>query len=413
VKFDQRSLQFALLTTVAVAALYARTAVSPLQESMRVTLALSDNQLAMLQGPALAIAPVAAAVPLGLLVDRFSRVRILFISLLANVLGTLATAAAPTFAALFAARCLIGLAHTATSTAAFSLLSDLYGPTQRGRASMAIVIGQFAGMAAAFALGGILAAKFSSPTSSWRIAMMWLAAPLVPVLFTTLGMREPPRGGVVVRAASVRESFAELWSERALLVPLLTGMLMIEVADCAVLVWAAPALARNFALAPDRVGEIMSSVVLTSGVLGSVTGGVLADWCQRVGGPRTAIGVLGLLALLSAPAALFAITTRFASASLLLLVFLLLAGAIIVMAVALLTIVVRSELRGLCLAAMIGANTLFGVALAPLMVSLLSGAIGGPTAIGRAMAWVCATAGLLGAAAFSLGRQYFPRTVTA
>jgi hypothetical protein len=64
---------------MATAGAYARTAMSPLQETMRVALGLSDNQMASLQGPALALPLMLVAVPLGVLIDSRSRVRMLLV----------------------------------------------------------------------------------------------------------------------------------------------------------------------------------------------------------------------------------------------------------------------------------------------------------------------------------------------
>jgi predicted MFS family arabinose efflux permease len=408
----RRNFQFLLLAVTATAASYARTAVNPLQETMRSALALSDNQMALLQGPAPALASVIVAIPLGLMVDRYTRVRLLLVFALSSIVGTVFTAVAPTFAVLFIARCLIGLAHTATSTVAFSLLADMYPPQQRGKASMVVLIGQFAGMATAFALGGMLATMFDSSPNGWRWAMLGLGSLLVPVTFLTLMMREPRRTGTGIENPSVIDALTAAWRYRPVILPLFAGSIMAEISLCAVLVWAAPALSRHFALSPARVGAIMSIAVFISGILGSTMGGLLADRCQRAGGPRRTLSILSGLALVSVPAGFFAVVSPVLAASALLVAFMVVVGALIVMVVALLTIVVPSELRGLCLAAMIGANTFFGVALAPLIVSLLSGEIGGPAMIGKALAFLCAAAGLFSAVMFAFGRQNFSREIT-
>jgi predicted MFS family arabinose efflux permease len=407
----ERGFQFVLLTLAATAALYARTAVSPLQETMRIALVLSDNQMALLQGPALALPMVIASVPLGVVIDRHSRVRLLLIFAGCALAANLLTALASHFSMLFAARCLSGLAVTAIIVAAYSILADLYSPEQRGRAGMVVLIGQFGGMAAAFALGGALVTVFGPGPNGWRWAMFWLTGPLVPVIFLMLAMREPVRTGVAIENPSAPQAFTELWQLRTVIVPLLAGLVMVETASGAALVWAAPTLSRRFALSPERVGAIMSMAVLVGGVLGSIAGGILADLCQRTGGPRRTISLLSGLALLSVlPAGLFAVVMQVGFATVLLVMFMAIVGAIIVAGVALFTIVIPNELRGLCLAAMVGANTLFGIALAPLAVSLLSGAIGGPVMIGKALALVCVAAGLLSAATLAFGRRYFPRT---
>jgi MFS family permease len=405
-----RATQFILLTIVAVVAIYSRTVVSPLQEMMRIALALRDNQMALLQGPAMSLPFVVAAIPLGLIVDRYSRVRVLFIFALSNLAGTVLTAVASHFALLFLARCLVGLTSTATNIAAFSVIADLYPPAQRGRASMIVVLGEFGGMAAAFALGGALAGIYGPGPDGWRWAMIWLAAPLVPVALLIFAMRDPPRAGVPIGAPPVWKAFVQLWVYRAVIGPLLVGMAMAQTAQGSALVWAAPTFSRNFALPPGRVGVIMSIVVFMSGILGSIAGGTLADACHRTGGPRRTTLAVNALALLTIPACLFGISPWVGSASILLFALVTLIGAIIVTGITLVTIVIPSELRGVCLAAIIGTNALFGGALGPPAVSFLSGMIGGPPMIGRALALVCTLACLVATGAFGFGRRNFAPT---
>ena len=399
------SIQLLLLTLTSAAAFYARTALSPLQETIRIALSLSDNQMALLQGPALALPLVLGAVPLGLLIDRYSRVRLLLLLASLDVLGSLLTAWASHFLILFVARALIGLAATTTCTAAFSLLADLCPAEQRGRANMMVLIGQFAGLAAAFALGGVLAVNTGGTPTGWRWALLWMTLPLIPLALLIFAMREPARTGVAIENPSPREAFAELWRYRNIIAPLLLGLVTTEIASGAVLVWAAPSLSRGFGLSADRIGAILSSVVLVSGVLGCVAGGILADACHRTGGPTRTATALSVLALLNLLADLFPIAPSPAWASVLLFLFMTIVGALLVTGIALFTIVIPNELRGLCLSAMTGINTLFAVAFAPLTVSLLSGTLGGPAMIGRALTLVCVAASLLGGVTFAWGRR--------
>jgi hypothetical protein len=144
-----------------------------------------------------------------------------------------------------------------------------------------------------------------------------------------------------------------------------------------------------------------------SGILGSIAGGTLADLCHRTGGPRRTMSALNALALLTIPAGLFGVSPWVGSASILLFALVTLIGAIIVTGITLVTIVIPSELRGVCLAAIVGTNTLSGGALGPPAVSFLSGMIGGPPMIGRALALVCTVACLFAAGAFVFGRRNF------
>jgi MFS family permease len=398
-------MQLLVLALVVSAATYARFAVGPLQETMRLALSLDDNQMALLQGPALALPMVAGAVPLGLLIDRHSRVRLLLLFSFLNLAGSVLTALAPNFAVLFASRCLIGLMVPAITIAAYSIVADLYAPAQRGRANMVMAIGQAAGMSAVFALGGALLAHYSNHDDGWRWSMLWLTSLLALSIAPILAMREPVRAGVVVPNPRLRDALVGLWSYRKILAPLIIGMIIVGVSDGAALIWAAPTLARNFALPPERVGSIMATVLLVMGLLGPVGGGMLADFAQRTGGPRRTFLVLSGLTLLSVPAGLFPVISAVFPASALLLLFVTIGFMIALIFATLVTVVIPNELRGLCLTIASAASSIVGGALAPSAVSLLSGALGGPAFLGQALAAVCVAASLIGAAMFVAGRR--------
>ena len=94
------------------------------------------------------------SIPIGLLVDRRNRVRLLWIFAALSVAGTLVTAWAPGVGALFVARMLVGIGMTGGLTAALSLAADLCAPEQRGRAVLIVTLGKSLGVAAGFALAG-------------------------------------------------------------------------------------------------------------------------------------------------------------------------------------------------------------------------------------------------------------------
>jgi MFS family permease len=301
----------------------------------------------------------------------------------------------------------------ATTIAVLSLFGDLYPPAQRGRATMVMAIGQAGGASAAFALGGALLTIVGLGPHSWRWAMFWMNAPLVAVLFTMLATREPPRTGVAIKDPTPRESYVEFWRYRGVIVPLLIGEAMIGTALGAPMIWAAPTLSRSLSLSPERVGAIMALVMLVSGVVGPIWGGVLADFCQRTGGPRRSVFALGGLTLLCTPMSLFAVAPGAVVSGFLLVLFIASISAASVMGTTLITVVIPNELRGLCIGVVTATTVLFSVGLAPLMVSLLSGAIGGAGLIGRALAMVCALTCFLATLTFGFGIRYYPRALNA
>jgi predicted MFS family arabinose efflux permease len=407
----RREVQLLLVTAAVSAAAYAVTTLGPLQEAIRIALVLSDNQMALLQGPTRALPLMVCAVPLGLFIDRHSRVRLLFGFALLIVAASIGTALTTHFVLLLALRCLVGLGWAATLIASISFAADLYAPAERGRATMVMGVGQVGGASAAFWLGGPLLAAFGPAPSAWQVSMFWLTCPLALVTLSLMMLREPPRTGIAIRSSSAWLAFGNLWRYRAVIAPLLGGLVVVDIAFGAAYIWAAPVFSRQFGLSPDRVGAIMGMILLLSGLLGPITGGILADLCQRAGGPRRTIAVLCGLAFLSVPLGLFAVATRVMIASTVLVVFLTIVPAISLMTTTLCTIVIPKELHGLGIALLNAASVCFGYVLAPLAVSVLSGAIGGPSAIGKAVSVVCVTTSALGGAIFALGMRSFPRIV--
>lgn len=114
------------------AAGYVRTVTSPLQESMALDLALSDNQMAILQGSVIGIPIALTAIPLGILIDRMSRVRLLAALVALSMIGSVLTAVAVSFGVLVIARAIAGVSALAILPVVFSLIADLYEPAQRG-----------------------------------------------------------------------------------------------------------------------------------------------------------------------------------------------------------------------------------------------------------------------------------------
>lgn len=390
----QRALQLALLTLAVAAAAYSRMTLGPLQEAMRGELGISDNQMALLQGPALAWPLVLAAVPIGLLIDRRSRVRFIQVCAVIDVVGTALLALAENFPLLLGLRCFVAIAVCATNPAVLSLLGDLFPPEQRGRATMVIATGGYAGTAAAFAFGGALIVSMS-----WEQVVLATALPLAAIACALLVLREPVRTAVVRGNQSIRQAIVEAWAYRRAIAPTLTGIVLVEIGINAALSWAAPALSRAHSLAADRVGFIVATAVLVSGVVGPMSGGMLADLCQRSGGSERSLRALGAVSFLGAFAALFPVLPNETWAASLLVVFLTAISAIIVMSTTLFTVVIPNEIRGLCITVMIGTTVIFGLALAPLCVSALSTLSGGDAQLGSALAVVgvvsCVGAGVV------------------
>jgi MFS family permease len=134
-----------------------RMVFSPLQEAAKADLQLSDFQLSLVQGLAVSIPIALLSLPIGRMTDRSNRLRLLLALGLVWTIGSVATAFVTGFYGLFFARMLAGVGAMCAIPVAISIAADLSAPERRGRSLLFLSIGNIAGAAAAFALGGWLA----------------------------------------------------------------------------------------------------------------------------------------------------------------------------------------------------------------------------------------------------------------
>lgn len=384
------------------------------QEGAKAELQLSDYALSVIQGVGAAVPLVLFSIPIGILVDRVSRVRLLVALSLVWTAGTLLTAWAPGVTALFVARMLTGIGATGAVTAALSLGADWCAPAERGRAMLVISLGKALGTALGFAAAGWLYGLYvqGAPTvagAPWRSVHLVLAIASAVLTLPLLLLREPARREVAAGVhAPYRVLAAELWQRRAFLLPLFIGQTSVVMADVAAGVWAAPVLGRSYGLRPEQVAGWLGALVFVAGIGGAILGGLAADAGQKSGRRGGVLTGAVIAAAIGTPAALFSIApgeTSFAIA----LGVLVLAGAItgVITSVSL-TVLVPNELRGLTIGAFIAVAGLIGYGIAPTLVVAVSRLLGGEAHLGQALAIVGTAVSAISVLAFARARQQAP-----
>lgn len=404
----RRALPVLILLAVALATGNAMLGVfSAVQEVAKAELGFSDFQMSLLNGLAVSLPLAALSIPIGLLVDRAVRVRLLLGTAIAWTAGTLLTAFADSMALLIMARMLAGLGANISTTIAISLAADLSTPRQRGRSLLLLTIGKYAGTGLAFALGGWMLGYFLSHgglagLSAWRSIHLALGLASLFIVLALALLREPQRQERQAAASlSLRDTFRALLGHRVLLAPLFVGQTSVLMADAAATIWAAPVLGRTFGLAPQDFAAWMGAVVFAAGMLGALAGGVAADLGQRSGRPGGILTGAVIASLVALPAALFPLATTVPVFAGLLFV-LLLGGTItgLVTATAL-AVLLPNELRGLSVGSFIAIGGVIAFGLAPSLVAGLAGLLGGESHLGSALAIVGLAAGALGCGGFS------------
>jgi MFS family permease len=379
-----RNAAIGLITLAVFTGSAARYVLSPMQELVKADLGLGDNQVALLQGMAIALPTALMSIPVGRLVDRTNRTRLLIVLALLCAIGTLLTALAHGFAAAFACRMLVCAAVVAAQPAALSLVSDLTEPAERGRMITLTALGQaFGGTVPYMLAGGLLAwlpgqvaaDSVLSGLAPWRLVQLAFAAAVAAATVAMLWMREPARredggDGQPDGDAGLAATLHALWRYRRLLLPLAVGMVSIGMADAAAAIWAVPILTRTFHQAPADFGPWLGMLNLGAGLAGAVVGGLAADFGQRGRGQAGALLGAVLGAALSVPAALFSVMPTVTSFAVLLGLLLASGACVNIAATSAVMVLLPNRLRGMCISVLVAIIGLVAFGFAPLLVSL-------------------------------------------
>ncbi|KAF1016959.1 MAG: D-galactonate transporter [Stenotrophomonas maltophilia] len=121
---------------LAVLASIDRNAIALMVDPIKLSLGLSDARMGLLQGPAFAVFFLLGSMPMGWLVDRFSRRWTIYAGVTLWSLATVACGLAGSFTELLIARCIVGFGEAVLQPAGWSMVARLF-PAHR----LALAIG--------------------------------------------------------------------------------------------------------------------------------------------------------------------------------------------------------------------------------------------------------------------------------
>lgn len=383
---------YAWLVALALACAYLlsildRYLLSVVLEDVKATLALSDTQLGLLQGPSFVLLFLVASVPLGRLADVVSRKLLIVAGLGFWSAATLACGLAQSFNQLLLARLCVGLGEAALVPAAMSLLAAYFSRDKLGRAIAVYSTGGAFGRAAAFAGGGALfgylAAHGGARIGGWWIAPwqgVFLAAGAAGLVYACtffLIVREPPRAtSEVGRRGSIGAALDHCWRHRAAYLSIFLPFAMITAIAAQMVAWSVSFYIRKHGLDPVQASSIVGFTGLLVGPPANLFGGWLNDKLRSSSGrchhplvlamllPPIAVGV-GVMAYapaLTVAAGAYAVAYAMLS----------IAGATALSAVQLIT---PDQHRGMTSSIFLVFYTALGAGLGPLLVGLLSDAV--------------------------------------
>jgi len=181
-------------------------------------------------------------------------------------LATLATGLTANFGQLFATRAVLGIGEASYYPAGTSLLGDYFPRHLRGRTMAIWSAGSAFGIAAGFAGGGLLAARFG-----WRVPFFITAAPGLVFALLAFRLREPLRGAAEergprlerTREASLSKMFA-LLTIRSLRWTILAQTVLFFVLGANAF-WLPTLLTRRFGLSIGEAGFVTVALAAPAG----------------------------------------------------------------------------------------------------------------------------------------------------
>jgi MFS family permease len=377
-----------------------RTLIYILFAPIKSEMAFSDTQLALLGTTSFVIFYTVLGVPFGRLADRVSRKKLIAAGLATWSLFSGLTGFADSFLTLFLCRVMVGVGEATLGPAAMSLLADLFPARRHGMVQSLYSAGIPLGAAAAFFLGGQIAAAWG-----WRAAFFTLGFPGLLLALAVLALPERARTTrPAVAASSPLADLRTLWGLRVLRWHVV-GYAVFAVASNALSIWvpklvvgsmvtakvgatpAPEALAAASAEALKSFGNFSGLSMAVAGGLATAFGGALADrWRSRGAGGRLRFGAL-LAGLCVVPWVAITLSTQTVALQA---AFFVLAGiglAWLGGAAADVHAIAPPSLRGLGIASYYLVVNLVGYGIAPLVVGKVSDASDLRTAL-----WICPVA---------------------
>jgi MFS family permease len=250
-------------------------------ESIKKEFSFSDTQLGLLGGVAFGLFYATVAIPVAWLADRSNRRNIIAIALALWSAMTALCGLASGFVQLFLARMFVGVGEAGGSAPSQSLLSDYFPPERRGLAMGILFTHMPIGYFVALHIGGQLNESFG-----WRSTFIALGIPGVLVaLLVFLTVRELSRGNSErIRPRESAPSMVDClryFLSRPALRHLPIGGAINAIGMGAAGVWLPAYFIRVHGMTSAEAGASLGLIMGGVGLVGTLTGGFLADHLAR------------------------------------------------------------------------------------------------------------------------------------
>ena len=384
-----------------------RQIINLLVDPIRTDLSLSDSQVSFLQGLAFVLPYVILSIPLGRIVDRANRIRVLVIGILVWTVSCVTCGLAKNFWQLGVARMGVGAGEASVTPASWSLLADYFPEDRRALPVSIFLMGPYLGAGLSLILGaevvgwasglGSIELPVIGALAPWQLTFMLVALPGLLMVFLLPLLKEPPRTQRLTETTdplSWGDVASYVWPRRGVFGAYLLGAPFIVLVLYALQAWVPSLLIRVHGLEIVDAGRYYGSIALIAGSAGVLSGPVAARWLAIRVDPARA----PLITSIWSTSLLIPVLVGAGLAESLSWALVLITGAsyLVTFPLALFATGLQSaspnEMRGLMAGCFVLSTNLIGLALGPTSVALASDYIFESTqAVGSSLALVGAT----------------------
>lgn len=376
----------AILTLIYSVHFLDRAMISIIVEPVRAEFHLNDSQIGLLTGLAYGATFALAGIPLGMLIDRVNRVKLLALLVAIWSGMTVLAGMSQSYIQLLLARMGVGGSEAGASPASLALISDLFPPSKRSTAIGCFFLSTGIGALLSIFIGGWVTAHYG-----WRTAMLIAGAPgLLLAIILILTVREPERGATdnvasVTKSAPSLNDVIQYIGDKAALLHLMAGFALTAGGVASIGTWLPSFLMRFHGFNVKEAGLSFAVAAGIFGAIGSFVGGMLSDKVAK-NRPRRRMD-LGMTACVVATfvagAGMF-VTNGLLAVALLALATMV-AFVVFPAAYGTLLTIVSTNMRGTTSATMQVVSNLVGYGMGPFMVGVLSDFYGGGQSLRYAM----------------------------
>ncbi len=255
-----------------------RQIMSVMIEPIKLEFNASDTAMGLISGLAFAVVYAFLGLPAGRLSDRYTRAKVLAISLGLWAFATLLCGFAVSFWMLIVARMLVAAAEAPVTPASLSLIADLYPPHRRS-----LAISCFTGAPTISSIVGLSAGAWVIDAYGWRTGFFVIGTPLILMsLVLGLVIKEPTRGkwdiggGVEPPKEGLYQAALTLIRNRSCLM-LIGASAITTFGAFSFAMWNTTFLVRSHELSLQHAGILAGVVTGVAAGIGSLFSGWLTD----------------------------------------------------------------------------------------------------------------------------------------